>query len=107
MDAIKIPSSVPAELKAADLVLKRANELKAHDPVIAYWCTSLTPAPSAALPSQSDLHLFLSQAVTEPLRSASQTSALKRAHSSCLTCWMHSRRSVSQAQRLHVHLRLT
>jgi hypothetical protein len=38
MDAVKLPSDIPAELKAIDLLVKRAKELKTHDSVMAYWC---------------------------------------------------------------------
>ena len=38
MDAVTLPSEMPSELKAIDLLVKRANELKTHDSVMAYWC---------------------------------------------------------------------
>lgn len=43
MEAINIPQdNVPAELKLPiEQTLKRANELKKVDPVIAYWCMFL------------------------------------------------------------------
>lgn len=57
MDQITFPTDVPPELKAADLVLKRAKELKAHDAVMCYWCAAQSaiarltgdPADSLAL----------------------------------------------------------
>lgn len=47
MDQITFPTDVPPELKAADLILKRAKELKAHDAVMCYWCPSPRPSPLA------------------------------------------------------------
>jgi len=41
MDDVSLPSEIPSELKAIDLLLKRAKELKSHDPVMAYWCKQL------------------------------------------------------------------
>lgn len=44
MDDVSLPSEIPSELKAIDLLLKRAKELKSHDPVMAYWCKYFNPS---------------------------------------------------------------
>lgn len=39
MEGITIPSDIPEDLKkACDSLVKRANEVKRTEPVIAYWC---------------------------------------------------------------------
>jgi hypothetical protein len=56
METVSIPTSVPAELKAADLILKRARELKTHDPVMAYWCEPSSASPRPRMRKDAYLH---------------------------------------------------
>jgi vacuolar protein sorting-associated protein VTA1 len=43
MDDIDIPADrVPEGLKACEQILKRAKEVKKVEPVVAYWCTSIS-----------------------------------------------------------------